>query len=257
MTHMDSLDKIQCLSYGDNACFLYDDIDEYRNILYSFVADGLAKHERILLVIDEYPYELLLKDLNDRNIHVDYYTSIDQLVIAGKRDIYITDNSFDIDKTVENWKHQIQITKDEGYNGFRALCDMLFAADGTLETIEKLIEYEMRVHKELAKIYDNQIYICAFNKNRFPTFVLENMIKKHNVVINNSELTNPNPYFIDEYISNTEYLRRIDIRRQFSLNCKNNIGIDKDIEKKYKTINILKQVLNATGDGVLEIDLIL
>lgn len=248
-----SLNGLDEVRYGDSICFLFDDKDDYRLIISNFIADGLTHNEKVLFVNEEYPYNLLIEDLEGRDIDVKHRIETGQLTIVNNDYIYINKYRFDIDTTINNWKLQLKDLKKMNYSGFRAVCDMVFAANGSQEMLSKLMEYESIAHTEINSFYENQIIMCVYNKLRFSNYVLEDMIEKHSVAINNKDIYNPNPFYIGDLNILIKYEKKYKLREQFSLYSKFKPELIDFKEEIY--LDTLKNVLRVTGDGVWELDL--
>ncbi|WP_207636413.1 ATP-binding protein [Alkaliphilus metalliredigens] len=192
----------------------------------------------------------MIEDFQNINIDVNQYIVSGQLVISNGKNIYWETTDFDAKKTVAYWKQKIADIKKEGFRGVRILAEMMFALyeeDG----MNKLMEYELK-YNELG-VGDNELYLCAFDKSQFPAYVLEDMVKKHNVLINVKELIKPNPYYINYKKQLEEYTDKITMRKYLSLGLKNK---HKPISTSHSNENrgeaILKHVLKSTGDGIWE-----
>lgn len=247
--------SLEKLSYGDHICFMFNNIQEYRDVAAKFISDGLSKNEKVIFVMDEYPLELLMKDLRDKGIEVGTFISTGQLIISDNGRQYSPNFEFNPEKSIRDWKLESEKVKDEGFAGARVMGEMVFALNGKLENIERLMEYEIYIHKEIMEIYDRQIHLCIFNKARFPAWVLEDMIKKHNVIIDGMKVTKPNPYYIDFDQRVKAHEEKKELRKLFSIEadqyCK--LG-DTHCKEKSKSNEILRQVLSITGDGTWEWD---
>jgi|GEM_PF-5255705 len=246
--------RLKELNYGDFICYIFDNMDDYRFLACSYVIDGLQNNDKVLFVIDEYPKELLIDDLIKEDINVEQYINSGQLVISSNKNIYSSNYSFDINETIENWKEKLRSVEKEGFSGFRAVGEMLFAADGCQETIEKLMEYELRVHREMLGVNDKQLNLCVFNKAKFSPTVLGDMIEKHSVIIHNREIIKPNPYYLDTIQTAKLHSRRLELRSKFKLDpgCYN-YNSNSDANAKHKDIEVLKHVLSVTGEGAWEL----
>lgn len=256
MGHLQQNKKLEKIGLGDHTCLLFDHMNQYREIATNFIIDGLLNNEKVLCVINEYPLYLLSEDLKSKNIDVEYFIENGQLIITSNEKVYYSSNSFNPITTIEYWKQQLNVIEKESFNGFRVMGEIVFATDGKLDSFDKLMEYELLFNKEVLNIYDKHTYLCILNKSKFPLFVLEDMIKKHNVVINGEKLFKPNPYYIDVDHQLQEYNQKLSLRNRFSLDTNTyDNKINDTNKKKNKDIEILKHVLGATGDGIWELDI--
>lgn len=247
---------LEKLSYGDHICFMFNNIQEYRDVAVKFIADGLLKNEKVLFVIDEYPVELLEKDLREKDLAMDMFVSTGQLVISSNKNMYSPDFEFDPKESIRNWKLESRKIKKEGFAGYRAMGEMVFALNGKLDNLEKLMEYEVYVHQEVLMTYDRQINLCIFNKAKFPSFVLEDMIKKHNIIIDGMRVVKPNPYYEDFDMRVKHHQEKQALRQFFSIDKDSHCKLaDTYCKEGSKDNEVLKQVLSITGDGTWEWDM--
>lgn len=253
---MDSIKEsndIKELGFGDHICYLYDDFDRYRKFSINYIIKGLLNNEKVLCVIDKYPKDILIEDLSNNNIDVECFIELGQLVIVSNRNVYSRNSGFEPAETMDYWKRELKNIEKESFSGLRTIGEMDFALDGTLDTIGKLMEYELRSNTELLPLYDKALYSCVFNKSKFPDFVLADMVKKHNVVINDGKIIKPNPYFIAPKRQLQIFDEKKCMKKQFSFDINKSYNqLNSYNNKNNIDINILKYVLKTTGDGVWE-----
>lgn len=242
----------------DHICMLFDNMDYYRKAAIDFIIDGLTSNEQVLCVISEYSESMLKKDLKDKGIDVEYFIRICQLNIRNIKKIYYASDRFDPEETIEYWKEQLMHVKEQNFCSFRAMGEMVSLPDWTCKDFEKVIDYELLINKEIIRFNSGQKYLCIYNKANFPAYILEDVIKKHNIVIDSGEVLNPNPYYIDIDDQLKDYSNKVSFRSRFNLSNKINrdeINDSKEEKKKKKDIEILRHVLRATGDGIWELDI--
>src|SRR5690554_6247812 len=204
------------LSYGDHACLLYNEFQEYRNTTIKFIIEGLKNNDKVICIIEDYPRELLVEDLMKEDINVEDFLKSNQLVITSVNKIYI--NDCNPKKTLQYWVEIYKTSEKENFNGLRAIGEIQFTPGEKQETINNLIEYEIRVNQELMNLFDNNIYLCVFNKRKFPIYILEKIINIHPIVINKGNIIKPNPFYDNSKDYLYEYYKKIALRKYFSLN---------------------------------------
>lgn len=248
--------KLSQLEYGDHICMIFDNMQDYKCNVINFIIDGLLNNEKVIFINDEYNEELLIEDLKKENIEVKQYIFSGQLIISNVRNMYFYNNDFIPKEAISNWKKQLLKVQKENFHGIRIIGEMLFVTECQHDDFENLIEYETFVHNEMFKTYKNQINFCIFNKSKFPEYVLEEMIRKHNVVIYGTKIVKPNPFYINFEAQAYEYNQRIALRKQFLLssNINNNLKTSR-VEINNKNMEILKYVLSGTADGFWEWDI--
>lgn len=248
--------RLSELEFGDHVCMLFDNIEDYKYTAINFTIDGLLNNEKVVLIIDEYYDELLIEDLRKENIDVEQHIASGQLVISNINNIYVGNDGFVPREAINNLNKLLLESQKENFDGIRIIGEMLFITKSDNDDFENLMEYEMIVHSEVIKTYKNQIGICVFNKSKFPDYVLTDIIKSHNVVIDGTKIIKPNSFYINFEEQLHEYKQRIALRKQFLLrpNISESLNVS-NIQAKNRNIEILKHVLSGTGDGVWEWDI--
>lgn len=251
---VEGVNKFKELNFGDHICLLYSNKDEYRYIVINYILEGIYNNEKVICTLHEYPKEMLIQDLKDKDSHVDNFINSNKLIIRSINDIYSGYSRVNIIEILDYWeKKKIQMKektiKKEGFVGIRLLTDMTFRIyedDGT----RRLIEHELYVNKSNL---ENEVNLCIYNKESFPNFVLEEVIQSHNVLIDGKDIIKPNPYYLDYEKQLECHKRRLAIRTQLDLGtCHNLNPIQCSSERKNRDANILKHVLGSVGDGVWE-----
>lgn len=256
MGYLQGNKNINKLRTSDHICMLFDNIDCYREIATDFIVEGLLNKERVLCIVSEYSLPMIQQDLKSKDIDMKYFIDKKQLVINNTNNVYNANDSFNPKEAIEYWKKQLEYIENQGVGGFRVVGEVAFDESKTKENFDNLIEHELLFNKEIMSLYGKYKYLCVFNKAKFPPFVLEDMIKKHNILINNKEILNPNPYYMDINDQIKEYNEKIAFRNRFSLDLNtyvNQINIDNSEDNK--DIEIMKHILGATGDGIWELDI--
>lgn len=240
------------LALGDHACLLYSNIEEYRDIATKYIVEGIYNFQKVICVIHEYEKRLLVKDLLALGIKVDDLINAGQLIITNTRNVYDINRRFDPKASISFWWEQTKQLENQKFKGLRVMAEMIFALDGEQETLDRLMDYELLSNLGQDK-NNKQVSLCVYNTNKFPLLVLEDIVKKHTVVISGGKTIKHNPYYMD-YVKQLEEKEKRDSLRSF-FGLPRVKEYDKEIEDVNNNINdmdILKYVLKVTGDGVWE-----
>lgn len=241
--------KLKEINFGDHICLLYQTRDEYRSVALSYIKEGIYNNEKVVCVIYEYPRETLIMDLRKEGIDVEELMASNQLEIRGVDDVYWEESRFNPVETLDYWEMKGRTFKQEGFHGMRVMAEMIFGIYDEYG-MTKLIEYEMLSNKSNL---EDQIHLCIFNRESFPSFVLEEIVQSHNVIINGMDLIKPNPYHLNYNKQIESYNLKKSIRSRLNLDTNNDINVlDTNNWRKNRDAVILKHVLGSTGDGVWE-----
>lgn len=241
--------KLKEINFGDHICLLYQTRDEYRSVALSYIKEGIYNNEKVVCVIYEYPRETLIMDLRKEGIDVEELMASNQLEIRGVDDVYWEESRFNPVETLDYWEMKGRTFKQEGFHGMRVMAEMIFGIYDEYG-MTKLIEYEMLSNKSNL---EDQIHLCIFNRESFPSVVLEEIVQSHNVIINGMDLIKPNPYHLNYDKQIESYNLKKSIRSRLNLDTNNDINVlDTNNWRKNRDAVILKHVLGSTGDGVWE-----
>jgi len=246
--------NIQQLCFGNHSCLLYDALDFYRKIAISYVKYGLLNDELVFCILDEYAEDMFFDDLFQEGIDCCEYINKGQLNVSSIKNTYRGAHEFNPDNTLSHWKSCIESCEKEVFNGMRVMGEATFALDGKYSTLEKLVEYEIRMNLEILPIYEKQQYLCVYNRDFYPDIILKDVIKAHKNVISSQKVILNNNYFVKDQ---KDYLRQCredrEISDLFTFNYQANlVNMEKNIRTDEERMRF---VLAGTGDGVWDWDL--
>ncbi len=240
------------MAHGDHTCLIYSTMDEYRNVACTYIRDGLEKDELILCVIDEYADTQLIDDLRALQIHVDEYLEKGQLILSSIKDTYRGTQQFKPDDTLAYWKALVLANKD--CKGIRIMGEATFALDGRYETLERLIDYEIRVNIELIPFFDKHQYLCVYNRNLYPAGILKSIIRSHPRTINGTQYQRKNPFFILPETYLQIHKDEVDLYDVFHI-IQDSVHVNLEKELRIDQSRF-RYILGSIGDGVWDYDAI-
>jgi hypothetical protein len=83
------------LAPGDHLCCLYDNEQDQRSLLISFILQGLEHNHQVVCIVDAHAMASILQHLQDGGLAADDYLRWGQLVILTQGDTYVRDGTFD------------------------------------------------------------------------------------------------------------------------------------------------------------------
>jgi signal transduction histidine kinase/CheY-like chemotaxis protein len=240
------------MSHGDHTCLIYNKFEDYAIVATEYIKNGLNANEIVFCVIDEYDEETLINDLKKLDIDVDYFIEKGQLILSSIKNTYRGTREFKPEDTLGFWKSFVEANKD--CVGIRILGEATFALDGKYETLERLIEYEIRVNIDLIPLYRNHQYLCVYNKNLYPSAVIKSIIHAHPNYINELLLVKPNPFYLEPNNYLMVHREGVKIYNELQL-LDNKVSIN--LEKELRTDQArFRYILGSIGDGVWDYDII-
>lgn len=239
------MDHINNIQFGDHLCIIYEHEWEHKTILTPYLKDGLLKKEKVIYINEEHEADIIKQYLTEVGMEVEAYLQTGQLEILSSRETYLTEDRFNPDHMIEMIKSIYSQAIKEGYTGLRISGEMSWFFHNKPGS-DRIIEYEAKLndffdaHKASA--------ICQYNKTRFQSKLLLDVIKTHPYVILGTE------FFENFYYIPTKHFfkNEVDdyILRNWINNLKENqkfINQIKEKENKYKTISEL------TSDHIFEL----
>ena len=166
---------------NDHLASIYETRDEQFAAIVPFIRNGIERNERCLYVADENSEAEVLKALREGGIDVDRACDRDALTIMTKDESYLRTGEFDPDAMLDFWQEVLGDARDDrGFAGVRAAAEKTWAIDEEVG-LDELVRYEALLNT----IYpgDDYVVLCQYNRTRFPTDVLSDVIRSHPFVV--------------------------------------------------------------------------
>ena len=227
---------------------MYENLSDYRFVAAGFIADGLLRNDRCIMVTDEYSHELAISDLSNFGVDVQKMISEKRLILFNVRDHYLSGKYFDPIKTMKGWMKATSEAVAEGFAHVRVVAEATFALEEGVS--ENLIYYENIINDEL---FPNHSFmsLCVYNKFLFSETVLKAAIQSHPMVVLGRKIFKNNIYYTDpEIFFSTDKKSEIDSWLQHVES--NNELVQRIVHSEEK----LELALDATDDGIWDYNLI-
>lgn len=166
---------------NDHLASIYDNQDDQFAAVVPFIKQGLEQGEQCLYVADENTTEEVRDALREGGIDVEAAQDSGALSIHTKADTYLRTGEFKPETMVEFWEETLAEARDrEGYEGVRATAEMTWALEEDTG-LDQLVRYEALLNT----IYegDDYVVLCQYNRDRFSTDVLSDVIRSHPLVV--------------------------------------------------------------------------
>lgn len=166
------------------AAFFRSEQERYR-VLTPFVADGLARGEKAVHIIDPATREAHIEQLMHAGIDAHAAEARHQLELKPWEDVYLRDGYFNQFVMTDKLRQTLNDARAEGYPITRAVADGEWALSDRPGGGD-LAEYEARLNDALADHAD--VVICAYNLMKFPVQVMFDVLRSHPAVILGEQL---------------------------------------------------------------------
>jgi hypothetical protein len=174
-----------------HACYIFADDAEWEVVVASFVAAGLAQHERVSYFADIEAAAVGAAHLEGLGIDVGAHTAAGALDIRRALDTYCPDGRFDPERMLETLRSAYVDAQAKSFAGMRLTGEMTWALRG-LPGSERLVEYEARINT-LEGPCPGTI-LCQYDARRFDGATLFDMLSVHPAMMVRGQLVH-NPYY--------------------------------------------------------------
>ncbi|HEX3583027.1 MAG TPA: MEDS domain-containing protein [Thermoanaerobaculia bacterium] len=158
----------------------FDSEQERYRVLGPFIADGLARGERAVHIIDGAGRDLHIERLREEGIDASGAEARRQMQLLSWDETYLRGGRFDQYAMVGLVTRLLEEGVAAGYPMTRSIAQMEWAADDPPGAAD-LIEYETRLNETLSSYTD--IVICAYDVTKFPAHVILDVLRGHPAAI--------------------------------------------------------------------------
>jgi len=168
------------LKPGDHLCCLYENDEEHKTLLISYMRYGLENNEKVLYIVVAHTAETVLDYLRYDGLDVEPYLDSGQLVILTVNESYMGGGVFNPDSMIHLLSQETEKALKEGYSALRVTGEMSWALKG-LPGSERLIEYEAKLNEFFPN--NKALAICQYDRRIFKPNLLLNVLLTHPIVV--------------------------------------------------------------------------
>ena len=181
------------LRHGDHICLPYDDNDECSAIVVPFIAEGLARSERCVFVVEDTRRDDLLKRLAAAGIDAGRAIARGALRLLNPAEIYFRNGpgKFDVDGTLDLIEALLASALAEGFTGVRGSGEVS-AADWHGIPEQVMLSYEARLNERFAG--RPLVALCRYHRDQWPASMVGHVLRTHPTAIVGDQLCR-NPYY--------------------------------------------------------------
>ncbi len=185
----------ETFSPGMHMCYIYNDEEERKRIIFRFLESGLLNGENVLYIMDsntagEMEEQKLALGLD--KLHTGQQGRFSSAIA---RDAYCPTGMFNPDEMLYRLTEFYEQSVEEGYTGARASGEMAWATKKASGST-RLMEYEARLNNTFMKCPITAI--CQYHAERFDNATLREVLAVHPMIICHGRILK-NPYYIKSW----------------------------------------------------------
>ncbi|GAB3106579.1 hypothetical protein GCM10027160_02270 [Streptomyces calidiresistens] len=128
-----------------------------------FLRPAFERGERMEYFTEDTPADTVLRVLEEHGLDASGALDRGQLAVVTARDAYLSEGPFDPDRMVEQWHRAVREAERAGFGGLRAIGEMSWYDRG-LPGAERLLEYELRIHREVFARLPSLAALCLYDR---------------------------------------------------------------------------------------------
>ncbi len=175
--------KFTATSNGDHLIIIYRDPADLLGFVVPFIKEGFTKGERVLYVLDDLTIRELTDALTAGGVNVSRETERGALVLTNGQEYARL--PLDPMRVLELTREKIRDPLSGGFSGLRFVAEMTWALK-TNGRDRTLVEYEALLDDALS--LGKATIVCAYRSGRFPTTVLQHLIRTHAKIVAGDEV---------------------------------------------------------------------
>jgi anti-anti-sigma regulatory factor len=172
--------QVRKIRLGDHLCLPFASDDEQREVLTTYIADGLARGERVLYYADRTGPDVIGSWLADSGVEIDRVVDEGRLEIRSVDDSYLFGGRFEPEVAVTTLWVEVRQARDAGYPGLRISGEMTSELRPVADE-RTLVEFENR----LSRVFRSRelAAICQYDQRLFDQAAVTGMIACHPQVV--------------------------------------------------------------------------
>lgn len=185
---------IKDLQHGDHVCLLYQSSAEQKNMVGSFIKDGLQRGELCLYLADEGIDSGLARLLAAEGVDMLRLQQEGSLQVLNRYQSFLRYARFEPILMREFYERIFRETVMDRYSGLRVFADMTWALS---IGCEQLITFEALLNDFLPQW--KMTHLCLYNIERFAPNILQDVLATHSIAVINGHVC-PNFYYAPDFV---------------------------------------------------------
>jgi len=183
--------ELATLRHGDHLCLPYEDHDDRDQVIAPFIADGLARGERCVYILEPDQHDTLMKMLAAAGVNAGRARDRGALLLRTPQDIYFRSGKFDPDDTLALADELIASALADGFAGVRASGETA-APEVYGVTWQTVFSYEVRCNERFAGRPITAL--CRYRRPGTPAARMADALRTHPTAIVGGRVCR-NPYY--------------------------------------------------------------
>lgn len=168
---------LDSIAPGDHMCLLYDNDDDYREVMVPFVRQGIEQNQRVLFVTGQRTADAIFESLiGDDSFPLQTAIDSGQLKTLSEKRAYFRDGVFDPDEMIARIEAETEEAIAAGYSALRVTGEMSWALGGVTGA-DRLVEYEIKVDDFYP--HSRALALCCYDMRRFDPDVVLGVLQAH------------------------------------------------------------------------------
>lgn len=164
MTYPYSPQRIEDLGCGDHLCCFYKDEGEYLRSLVRLVQQGLARHEKVVCLIEENSARHLLEQLQSFGVDVQAILVREDLILPALADLSNAQGRMDPDSMIATFQTEKERAIAEGYTALRGISEAGLLLQ-EFQNLDLLFKYEEKLNELFPG--NEWMLVCMYDQRLF------------------------------------------------------------------------------------------
>lgn len=160
----------------DHHLLLYESTDQQFATVAPYIREGLAEGDRCHYFAHENSGAEVLDELRERGVDVDDASDAGQLSIHAASDVYLSDGTFDPQRTIDLLDRMHSEAIDDGYDRLRVTGETAWANDHDVDA-DALLEYEKQVDEFCTR--RPLVGLCQYRRSEYPSEFIADLLRTH------------------------------------------------------------------------------
>ena len=180
---------------GIHMCYIYNDEDERRRIIFQFLESGLRNGEKVSYFMDANTADTMKECQSALDVDKLFEEQQGHFSVATTREAYCPTGIFVPDEMLDRLSAFYTRSVTEGYAGARVAGEMSWAVREVPGSF-RLMEYEARINTAL--MHYPVTAICQYDARCFDGRMLRDVLAVHPMIILHGQILK-NPYYVQSW----------------------------------------------------------
>jgi PAS domain S-box-containing protein len=181
------------LSCRESICLLDEGTEEGPGVYLPFLRLGLYRNQKCLYIATEIQRHAVIKKICSTDESFRDFLAREALEIVTQKDLQEQLRVFSPDRLIHLMEKFFEQSREQGFDGLRIVADMNWEWPEETDRTQWLLDFSSQMSNFAYK--KNVPTLCIYDRNKFPSKILRDIILKHSRVISGGRLC-PNHYYL-------------------------------------------------------------